>query len=350
MKKYKIGITLGDINGIGPEIVLKTFSNENIMKSCTPIIYGSGKVLGYHKNIVKEHNVSFVTASNARAASDNKLNVINCFHDTANINLGKATEGSGRFAYVSLDAAVSDLVDAQIDALVTGPINKNAMQMANFPEKGHTEFIAKKLGESAPLMFMVSDEVKIAVVTAHIPFNEICSLLTEELIREKIQTIDKSLKEDFAIEKPLIAVLGLNPHAGDEGTIGNEESEFIAPLVVELKNSGIMVSGPYSADGFFGGGLFARFDGVLAMYHDQGLIPFKTISFGQGVNFTAGLSAIRTSPDHGTAYDIAGQNIADASSFRAAVYSAIKILDNRRTFNELRTNKLQKQEVPVESR
>jgi 4-hydroxythreonine-4-phosphate dehydrogenase len=346
MKKYKIGITLGDVNGIGPEVVLKALDDPRILNTCTPIIYASGKVLGYHKNIVKDSTLTFVSCSNARSSVEQKINVINCYHEVVNINLGQATEESGKFAYVCLDAAVADLRDGHIDALVTGPINKSAMQMANFPEKGHTEYIAKILGEKNPLMFMISDEIRIAVSTTHIPISEVASQITPEKIKENITDINRSLVEDFGIEKPMIAVLGLNPHAGDDGAIGSEDENIIKPIILEMKNNGMLLSGPYSADGFFGSGLFAKFDAVLAMYHDQGLIPFKTISFGNGINFTAGLSAVRTSPDHGTAYEIAGQNIADASSFRAALLTAIDFVNNRKRYKENKSNKLQKQEFP----
>lgn len=346
MKKYKIGITLGDINGVGPEVILKTLTNERLMERCIPIIYGSGKVLGYHKNIVKNNTLSFVTCSNPKSAAENKINVINCVHDTVNINLGKATQDSGRFAYVCLDAATDDLASGMIDGLVTGPINKNAMQMADFPEKGHTEYIAKKVGDEEPLMFMVSDEIKIAVATAHIPLGAVAATITKELIIEKVRAIETSLIKDFGIEKPMIAVMGLNPHAGDEGAIGAEENEIIRPALIELKKSGLMVAGPYGADGFFGKGLFKKFHAVLAMYHDQGLIPFKTLSFGHGVNYTAGLGVIRTSPDHGTAYDIVGQNLADEASFRTALNLAIDIIEKRSAYNDLKKNRLKKQRMP----
>jgi len=308
-RKYKIGITLGDINGIGPEVILKTLSNQNLLDSFTPIIYGSGKVLGYHKNIIKNSALSFVSVSNAKHATEGKINVINAYHETVNINLGKPTEESGQFAYTCLDTAVNDLYEGFIDGLVTGPINKQAMQMANFPEKGHTEYIAKKVGDEEPLMFMVSDEIKVAVATTHIP------------------------------------VIGLNPHAGEEGTIGTEEQEFIQPIIIELKKKGYMVTGPHSADGFFGSGEYAKYDGILAMYHDQGLIPFKSLCFGKGVNYTAGLKVIRTSPDHGTGYDIAGENKADPASFREALYTCMDIITNRRSYNSARANKLIKEEA-----
>lgn len=343
-KKYKIGITLGDINGIGPEVVLKTLSEPRVLNSCIPIIYGSGKVLGYHKNILKDSSLSFVTVSNPKQAQEGKISVINTYHDTVNINLGKATAESGKFAYVCLDAAVNDLHNGTIDGLVTGPINKKAMAMADFPEKGHTEYIAKKVGDEEPLMFMVSDDLKVAVATAHIPLQSVTKMLTKELIEEKILAINTSLKQDFGKDKPLVAVMGLNPHASDNGTIGNEEEEYIEPVIMALKEKGVMVSGPHSADGFFGSGEYVKYDGVLAMYHDQGLIPFKSLCFGQGVNFTAGLHVIRTSPDHGTGYEIAGNNEADPASFRTALFTALDIIRSRSSYIELRENALQRGE------
>ena len=346
MKKYRIGITLGDINGIGPEVILKTLSHSRVMERCIPIIYGAGKVLGYHKNIVKDNSLSFVTCSNPKSAAENKINVINCVHDNVNISLGKATQEGGKFAYVCLDAATDDLASGLIDGLVTGPINKKAMQMADFPEKGHTEYIAKKVGSEEPLMFMVSDEIKIAVATAHIPLATVTSTITKELLAEKVKVIETSLQKDFGIEKPMIAVMGLNPHAGDDGALGNEEEEIIRPALIELKKGGIMVAGPYGADGFFGKGTFKKFDAILAMYHDQGLIPFKTLSFGTGVNYTAGLSVVRTSPDHGTAFDIAGQNVANPASFRSALNAALDIIDKRNRYENLKENRLKKQRVP----
>ena len=342
-KKYKIGITLGDINGIGPEVILKTLSESRVLNSCIPIIYGSGKVLGYHKNILNDSSLSFVTISNPKQAQEGKISVINTYHETVNISLGKATSEAGRYAYVCIDAAVNDLHSGLLDGLVTGPINKTAMSMADFPEKGHTEYIAKKVGDEEPLMFMISDELKVAVATTHVPLNNVASILSKSLIEEKVMTMSTSLMQDFGKEKPLIAVLGLNPHAGDGGTIGNEEEEYIKPLLVELKEKGFMVSGPHSADGFFGNGEYRKFDGILAMYHDQGLIPFKSMSFGHGVNFTAGLHVIRTSPDHGTGFDIAGKNEADPTSFRAALFSALDIIKQRRLYNGIRKNALVKE-------
>ena len=343
-KKYKIGITLGDINGIGPEVVLKTLSENRVLNSCIPIIYGSGKVLGYHKNILKDSSLSFVTISNPKQAQEGKISVINTYHDTVNINLGKATAESGKFAYVCLDAAVNDLHNGTIDGLVTGPINKKAMAMADFPEVGHTEYIAKKVGDEEPLMFMVSDDLKIAVTTGHIPLKDVPTKLSKELIKEKVQTMSTSLMQDFGVNKPLIAILGVNPHAGDEGTIGAEEEDFLKPLIIDLKKSGIMASGPHSADGFFGSGEYAKYDGVLAMYHDQGLIPFKSLCFGHGVNFTAGLHVIRTSPDHGTGFDIAGNNEADPASFRAALFTTLDIIRNRLEYTTVRENALERGE------
>lgn len=343
-RKYKIGITLGDINGIGPEVILKTLSEPKVLNSCIPIIYGSGKVLGYHKNILKDSTLSFVTVSNPKQAQEGKISVINTYHETVNINLGQATAEAGKFAYVCLDSAVNDLHNGAIDGLVTGPINKKAMSMADFPEKGHTEYIAKKVGDEEPLMFMVSDDLKIAIVTAHVPLKEVAPMLSKSLIKEKVMAMNNSLIQDFGHDKPLIAILGLNPHAGDEGTIGEEEEEFIKPLISELKESGLLVTGPHSADGFFGSREYSKYDGILAMYHDQGLIPFKALCFGQGVNYTAGLHVIRTSPDHGTGFEIAGNNEADPASFRSALYTALDIIRNRNEHIELKKNALQKGE------
>ncbi|MEE9374571.1 MAG: 4-hydroxythreonine-4-phosphate dehydrogenase PdxA [Saprospiraceae bacterium] len=339
-KKYRIGITLGDINGIGPEVVLKTMSESRIFNFCIPVIYGSGKVLGYHKNILNDSSLSFVTVSSPKQAIEGKINVINAYHETVNINLGKVTAEAGKFAYVCLDTAVTDLHNGLIDGLVTGPINKEAMAMADFPEKGHTEYIAKKVGDEEPLMFMISEELKVAVATTHVPLGEVTSILSKELIEEKILAMKTSLIQDFGKEKPLIAVMGLNPHAGDNGTIGSEEEDYIKNLIVDLKDKGIMVTGPHSADGFFGSGEHSKYDGILAMYHDQGLIPFKALCFGNGVNFTAGLHVIRTSPDHGTGFDIAGKNKADASSFKTALFSVIDIIRNRNSYTEQKENAL----------
>ncbi|MEL6122086.1 MAG: 4-hydroxythreonine-4-phosphate dehydrogenase PdxA [Bacteroidota bacterium] len=336
MAKIKVGITIGDINGIGPEVIIKSLSNEMMLNECTPVIYGSSKVLGYHKNIVQDNGFHFVTTSDATKVSPNKINVINCWSETVDIDLGQPTQSGGQCAHTALDRAVTDLQEGHIDALVTAPINKHAMKLADFPYLGHTEFIAEKVGSlGQELMMLVSDKMKVAVVSTHVPISQVADLVTRERVRACITALEQSLRIDFGIEKPTIGVLGLNPHAGDNGEIGLEDEEIIKPIILELKKKGKLVLGPYSADGFFGKGLHTKCDAILAMYHDQGLIPFKALSFGRGVNFTAGLSVVRTSPDHGTGYDIVGRNIADPTSFREAIYNAIDIVRSRQDFDEM---------------
>ena len=347
MSKIKIGITLGDVNGIGPEIIIKSLSNKEVLDHFTPIIYGSSKVLAYHKNIVTDSPFQFSTIAGPERAFEGKINVINCWDQNVNITLGKASEEGGKFAYISLEKATFDLKSGMIDAMVTAPINKQAMQLSGFKHTGHTEYITEQL-EGESLMMMSSDMMKIALVSNHLPLSVAAAAVTKDTVSAKLNIFHESLKRDFGIEKPIIAVLGLNPHAGDEGTIGTEEVEIIRPVIIEAKKTGMLVMGPYPADGFFGSSQFTRVDGILAMYHDQGLIPFKALSFGKGINFTAGLSAIRTSPDHGTAFDIVGKNQADAGSFREALYAAKNIVVNRRQYDGDRANTLQKKPKPSE--
>ncbi len=340
----RIGITSGDINGVGPEVILKAISGNDALQRHTIIIYGSGKVMAYHKNIVKDLDVQFSNLSTASQASNGKVSVVNCWNEDIQITLGKPTAEAGQFAHVSLDRAVNDLKDGHIDVLVTAPINKSTMDEQSFPFAGHTEYLAHNLNAKNSLMTMVSDELRIALVTNHEPIMKIPQLLTKELIMRKINVFYHSLKRDFGKEKPTMAILGLNPHAGDDGKIGQEEQELIRPIIIELKKKGVLLFGPYAADGFFGSGTYSKFDGILAMYHDQGLIPFKTLSFGSGVNYTAGMDYVRTSPDHGTGYDIAGQNQADPSSMRTAIFSAIDIYNNRQLEIEMKENRLERVE------
>ena len=342
----KIGITIGDFNGIGPEVIIKALSDERFSAKFTPIIYGSSKVMAYHKNIVSDVELNFFNITSAERSSKDKINVINCWDENVNITLGKATEDGGKYAYIALDRAVQDLKNGLIDALVTAPINKEAMKMANFPYPGHTEFIENALGGKS-LMMMVSDDLRIGLVTNHLPIKDVVEKINKNTILEKLFSFNNSLSTDFGIDKPIIAVMGFNPHSGDNGTIGREEEEIIRPAIIEAKKSGILVTGPYSADGFFGGSMFKRVDGILAMYHDQGLIPFKALTFGTGVNFTAGLNQVRTSPDHGTAYDLAGKNEADAGSMIAAIYKAMEIYAFRKEYVDLRKNSLKKKERPM---
>lgn len=339
MSKLKLGITIGDINGVSTEVIIKALSDERMLNLFTPIIYGSSKVVSYYKNMVSE-NFQFSTISSAESAKYNRVNVLNCWEEKADIELGKATVDGGKFAHIALDRAVRDFQDNQIDGIVTAPINKHAMKMADFPFPGHTEFIADKFKSSESMMMMVSDTLKVALVTNHEPVSKVASLVTKDLIIKKLNILNKTLIEDFGIQKPIIAVLGLNPHAGDDGAIGSEDESDVKPAVLEAKKSGMIVTGPYPADGFFGSSQFKKVDAVLAMYHDQGLIPFKALSFGSGVNFTAGLPIVRTSPDHGTAYDIAGKNLADESSLRSAIFAAIDIANTRKEYHSDRENQL----------
>lgn len=339
MKKIKIGITVGDINGIGLEVILKTLMDKRMPELCTAFIYGSSKIVSYHKNIVGIEFQFNPTKSSERFSED-KINVVNCWNESVNITLGRPTDLSGKYAFKSLENATTDLKAGLIDAVVTAPINKEAMKLADFPFPGHTEYLAEKFGKAKELMIMLNDDLRVAVVTGHIPISKVAKALNKKLVLEKINILYETLQIDFGIERPTIAVLGLNPHASDNGVMGHEEDKFIRPAIVESKKSGRPVMGPYPADGFFGAGMYKKFDAVLAMYHDQGLIPFKTLSFNGGVNYTAGLSVIRTSPDHGTAYDIVGKNMANPNSFRKSIFTAIDIVRNRNTYKEAHANSL----------
>ena len=348
MDKLRIGISIGDINGVGLEVIIKTLSNEKIREMCVPVVYGSSKVVSYHKNIVGI-DFQFHSAKGAERVNEEKVNIINCWQDSVNINLGKPSEESGKYAIKSLEVATNDLKNGLIDALVTAPINKEAMNMAGFPFPGHTEYLNKELGVSESLMFMVDENLRVGLATNHLPLKEVADAISKEGIIKKIEIMNECLKMDFGLERPTIAVLGLNPHSGDNGVLGDEEEKIIRPAIVETKKSGIMAMGPFSADGFFGSGQFKKYDGILAMYHDQGMVAFKALSFGSGVNFTAGLPGVRTSPDHGTAYDLVGKNMADASSFRQALFAAIDIARSRKNFFEMRENALVKKETPIDN-
>jgi 4-hydroxythreonine-4-phosphate dehydrogenase len=339
MEKLKIGISVGDINGVGLEVILKTVSDERILKLCTPVIFGSSKVVSYHKNIVQVE-FPFANIRTAEDAEDGKVNVVNCWNDNVNITLGRANETGGKYAMKALEVATAALKSFDIDALVTAPIHKKAMQMAGFQHVGHTEYITEQLGSKESLMLMVNDKLRVGLVTNHLPISQVAAAVTKEAILKKLTILNECLQIDFGIERPTIAVLGLNPHAGDEGAIGSEEDEIIRPAIEMAKERGLFAFGPFPADGFFGSGQHVKFDGILAMFHDQGLVPFKTLSFGAGVNYTAGLTGIRTSPDHGTAFDIAGQNNADPSSFRQALFLALDIAKNRDAYSEMTANPL----------
>jgi 4-hydroxythreonine-4-phosphate dehydrogenase len=326
-----VGITIGDINGIGPEVLLKSLLDSRILKICVPVIYASSKLLNrFRKSMDIGDDFQIFTAKNIDDIHPKKINLINCWEEDFEPEPGKETIEGGKAALLSLEKATADLQTKKIDALVTAPVNKNNMQQENFSFPGHTEYLASKFNAEV-LMTMVSEELefRLAVCTGHIPLESVKKELTAEKISKCLNIFHQSLKNDFKISKPKIAILGLNPHAGENGLLGKEEEEIISPLIKKFKEQGMLVFGPYPADGFFGNQIQKKFDGVLSMYHDQGLIPFKTIAFDSGINFTAGLPVIRTSPDHGTAYDIAGKNIADESSFRHALFLASKLAKAR---------------------
>lgn len=344
-KLIRIGITHGDINGIGYEVILKTFSDNRITELCTPVIYGSSKIAAYHRKALELPSVNMSVISQAEEAGENRVNIINCVDDETKVELSQATEIAGAAAYKALEAAVSDLKHGLIDVLVTAPINKNNIQNKDFAFPGHTEYLEECFGhhQHKALMILMKDDLRVALVTGHIPLADVPVKVTTEAIVDKLLTFNRSLIQDFGIIKPRIAVLSLNPHAGDQGLIGKEEENVILPAMQEGEKQGVMSFGPYPADGFFGASLYEEFDGVLAMYHDQGLAPFKVLAMEEGVNYTAGLPIVRTSPAHGTAYDIAGKNLASESSFRQALYSAIDIHRNRKIHKEATANPLRKQ-------
>ncbi len=343
--KIKVGISQGDINGISYEVIMKTLMDNRILELCTPIIYGSPKVAAYHRKALNINNISFNHIKSPNESLDKKINIINCIPEDVRVELGKSTEVAGESSYKALSKAVSDLQAGQIDVLVTAPINKDNIQSEDFAFPGHTEYLVEKFRSENYAMLMVSEQMRVGVVTAHVPLSEVASKLSKDLILSKLKIIAHSLVKDFSVTNPRIAVLGLNPHAGDNGLLGNEEQEIIIPAIKEAKDEGIIALGPYPADGFFGSSDFTKFDAILAMYHDQGLIPFKLTSFERGINFTAGLSVIRTSPSHGTAYDIAGEGKASPESFRQALYLAIDVFRNRSVYEEISRNPLKKVDI-----
>ncbi len=346
--KIKLGITIGDVNGIGPEILIKAVSDSRITDICTPVIYASAKVISYHRNIAKVDNFFYNTASSSDKIVEGKINLINCWTENVNINIGTNTVEGGKYAKVSLDSALFDLKDKKIDALVTAPINKKSMSMIDFGFKGHTDYISSFCNCDNSVMIMLSEDLRVALLTHHIPLNEVSSFVTKKNILDSLESLNQIMIKDFDKEKPLIAVLGLNPHAGDGGVIGKEEEEHIIPAIEVAKNKGIFVNGPFPSDSFWGTMEYKKYDIVLAMYHDQALIPFKLLAFTDGVNFTGGLPFVRTSPDHGTGYDIVGKNIANHESFLNAIFTAVNIAKNRLEFEDSRKNALIKRAKPSE--
>ncbi len=339
-EKIKVGISQGDINGLGLEVIIKTFMEPQLCEVCTPVLFSSQKTVGYYRRVLGLEDLNLHPTRDLNQLNNKKPNIFICYEEEVSIEMGKSTSTGGKYALLSLERAAEALLNNDIDVLVTAPINKENIKSEQFNFTGHTEYLAHKIGQGQEaMMFMCSDELKIALVTGHLPLSKVAASINTEKIVKRLQQLHHSLITDFNIRKPRIAVLGLNPHAGDNGVIGNEDKDIIAPAIEQVKNT-MLAFGPYPADGFFGNGTYKKFDAVLAMYHDQGLIPFKTLAFNNGVNYTAGLPFIRTSPDHGTAYDIAGKNIGNEESFKKAIYTAIDIYRNRKQLGQLKTNPL----------
>jgi 4-hydroxythreonine-4-phosphate dehydrogenase len=345
MKKAEniiVGISIGDLNGIGSEVILKTFEDARMLELCTPVIFANVKILSFIKKTL-ELTAPLHGIDKMDQLVVGKINVLNVWREGVDLNFGKNDDNVGKYAIKSFTAATKALKDNQIDVLVTAPINKYNIQSEDFKFPGHTDYLNQEL-EGNALMLMVQDNLRVGLLTDHVPVNEVAKHLTEKLIIQKIETIKQSLIQDFGINKPKIAVLALNPHAGDNGVIGKEDDEIVRPTLKKLFDKGTLVFGPFAADGFFGSGQYEKYDAVVATYHDQGLIPFKTLSFGNGVNYTAGLNKVRTSPDHGTAYEIAGKGLADYNSFKEAVYTAIDIFNSRADYAEISRNPLKTKE------
>ncbi|MES2487303.1 MAG: 4-hydroxythreonine-4-phosphate dehydrogenase PdxA [Bacteroidota bacterium] len=344
-----VGISIGDLNGIGAEVLLKTFEDIRMMEMCTPVIFANVKILSFIKKALDLNAINLHGIDSLDQLVIGKINVLNVWKEGVNLEFGKNDEVIGEYAIKSFTAAVEALKEHHIDVLVTAPINKYNIQSEEFKFPGHTDYLDQQL-EGDALMLMVDDKLRVGLLTDHIPVNEVSSHLTEALIRKKMLTLNKTLKQDFRISKPKIAMLGVNPHSGDNGVIGTEDDTIVKPALKKLFDEGVYVFGPYSADSFFGSGQYEKYDAVIAAYHDQGLIPFKTLSFGNGVNYTAGLDGIRTSPDHGTAYEIAGKGLADNNSFKEAVYLALDIYHNRAEYREISKNPLKIREKQEESK
>ena len=340
-RKLIVGITQGDGNGISYEVIIKALADERILDMCTPVIYGSSKIFGFYKKHI--HNLEQINTNVITSAKDvhqKRVNIVNCLPENVFVEPGQATPESAKAAMTALERAVADIKEGHIDVLVTAPINKRAMSAEGFGYTGHTEYLEKQFGVDEVAMIMVSEQLKVGVVTGHISLKDVPTAISSEKILAKLRLMRKSLQRDFGVDAPKIAVLGLNPHCGDGGLLGDEEQQIILPAVKAANEEGIMAFGPYSPDGFFGLGNYQKFDAVLAMYHDQGLTPFKALAFEEGVNYTAGLPIVRTSPDHGTAYEMAGRDLADPRSMKSAIYAAIDIFNNREAYDELIANRM----------
>lgn len=348
INKPVIGITVGDINSIGTEIIIKTFADNRMLELCTPVIFASNKTVNFYRKLMNENNFNYQSLKDFTRLNHKQVNVFNCWEEEVQITPGALNEIGGKYAARSLAVAIQCLKDGHVQGLITAPIHKKNIQSDQFSYTGHTPFLREAFGAKDVLMFMTAENMRIGLLTEHIPVSEISAHVTRENILGKLQLMKESLIRDFGIDSPRIAVLGLNPHAGDEGLIGQEEIEQIVPAVKEAKGNGMLCFGPYSADAFFAREMYTQFDGVLAMYHDQGLIPFKSLARGEGTNYTAGLPIVRTSPDHGTAFDIAGKNVADAASFRQAIFSCLDIIEKRQQYAENTLSPLKKMELSSE--
>lgn len=340
--KPVIGITCGDINGIGIELLIKIFSDSRILDFCTPVIFANNKVLNFYRKSVPDANINFISIKELNRINHKQINLFNCWEEEVSVTPGTLNDIGGKYAVKSLITAAQALQEGKIDGLVTAPIHKKNTQSQEFNFTGHTPYLKNLFGVKDVAMFMVAENIKVALLTEHVPVKDIAQYVTKENILSKLQILNSSLKRDFGISKPKIAVLGLNPHAGDEGLVGKEDEEIIKPAIKEAKQKDIFCFGPYPADAFFARGQHEKFDGILAMYHDQGLIPFKSLAIGEGVNFTAGLTGVRTSPDHGVAFDIAGKGKADEASFREAIFKCVDIINNRKEFDGQYKNPLKK--------
>lgn len=347
-EKPVIGITTGDLNGIGPELIIKTFSDSRMLDICTPVIFASNKVINFYRKQLSDYPFAFSSTKDLSNLNPKQVNIFNCWEEEVPIQPGVFSDVAGKYAVRSLMVATQCLKDKELDAIVTAPIHKNNTNLPDFPYTGHTPFLKEKFGAKDVLMLLYNEVLKVALVTEHVPIAKVADLITKENLLSKLALLKDTLVKDFGIDKPRIAVLGLNPHAGDDGQIGTEDKNIIKPVIEQLQQQGQLVYGPYSADAFFARGSYTQFDAVLAMYHDQGLVPFKTLAQETGVNFTAGLPIIRTSPDHGTAFDIAGKNIADPTSFREAVYQAIDLLKQRSNYEQYTANPMRRGKIEKE--
>lgn len=347
-KRYRVGITLGDYNGVGPEVIIKALEDERLYRYCSIVVYGQRNIISYYAKLLKVQNFNIQEVTDTEKLNPKIPNVINCWNEQVQIQPGQVTSEAGMRALLCLNTGIKDLIAGNIDVLVTGPVNKSTISEHHPDFKGQTEHLSKEAGNENSMMLLVDDALRVGLVTNHVSLKDVTGKIDANLIYNKIEILNQALKRDFLINRPRIAVLGLNPHAGDNSLLGKEEKDIIAPAVNRAKEKGILAVGPFPADGFFGAHHYSKFDGVLAMYHDQGLVPFKTLSFGTGVNFTTGLNVVRTSPDHGTGYDIAGKNVASPDSLRNAIFTGLDVVRNREDYKEMTANPVEKVKVEKE--